>query len=74
MSYLKCCQVYSKIVWKLKVCTLRSFTIVDKTKQEFQSSSRAIYCSYSPSANERKFEMVFYDRFFAHIDFMLKVL
>ena len=73
MSYLNCCQVYLRILWKLKICTLRSFTIVYTTKQKFQSSSRAIYCRYSSSANERKFEMVFYDCFFAQMDFMLKV-
>lgn len=37
------------------------------------SSSRAVYCRYSSSDNERKFEMVFYDCFFAQMDFMLKV-
>ena len=73
MSYLNCCKVYLRISWKLKICTLRSFTIVYTTKQEFQSSSRAIYCWYSSSDNERKFEMVFYDCFFAQMDFMLKV-
>ena len=38
MSYLNCCQVYLRILKKLKICTLRSFTIVDTTKQEFRSS------------------------------------
>ena len=37
MSYLNCCQVYLRILWKLKICTLRSFTIVYTTKQEFQT-------------------------------------
>ena len=32
MRYLNCSQVYLKILWKLKICSLRSFITVDTKK------------------------------------------